>query len=98
MQSIVLKFLNQPAPEGKPAIQAALEGFFQQNAAGIKHNPQETRVAGDRAYELANITEIVTPIPGKAIGELLKYFVILKRQPDGSLKVHLDMDNSNLKE
>ena len=94
----VLMFPNQAAVEGKQAIQAALEDFFKQNAAKITHTPLETQVAGDWAYERGNITETVTPKSGKAIERSLKYLVILKRQPDGSWKIHRDMDNSNLKE
>ena len=94
----ILMFPNQEAIEGKQAIQAALEDFFKQNAARITHTPLETEVAGDWAYERGNITETVTPKSGKAIERSLKYLVILKRQPDGSWKIHRDMDNSNLKE
>jgi uncharacterized protein (TIGR02246 family) len=94
----VLMFPDQPAIEGKQAIQAALEDYFKQNAAKITHTPLETQVAGDWAYERGNITETVTPKSGKTVEKSLKYLVILKRQADGSWKVHLDMDNSNLKE
>lgn len=94
----VLMLPDQPALEGKQAVQAALEDFFKQNAANIKHNPLETQVAGDWAYERGNITETVTPKAGKALVRSLKYLVILKHQPDGTWKIHLDMDNSNLKE
>ncbi len=94
----VLMFPDQPALEGKQAIQAALEDFFKQNAAEIEHTPLETKVADDWAFDRGNITETVTPKAGKPIERSLKYLVILKRQPDGSWKIHRDMDNSNVKE
>ena len=94
----VLSLPDQPALEDKKAVQTALEDFFRQNAAKIKHDPLETQVAGDWAYERGNITETVTPKAGKPIEQSVKYLVILKRQPDGSWKIHRDMDNSNLKE
>lgn len=95
---VVLMLPDRPALEGKQAIQAALEDFFKQNAAKMVHIPLETQVAGDWAYDRGNITETVTPKAGKPIERPVKYLVILKRQPDGSWKIHRDMDNSDLKE
>jgi uncharacterized protein (TIGR02246 family) len=88
---------NQAAIEGRQGIQAMLEAYFKENAAKIAHAPLETQVAGNWAYERGNATVTVTPKSGKPREESIKYLVILKRQPDGFWKLHLDMDNSNLK-
>jgi uncharacterized protein (TIGR02246 family) len=86
---------NQAAIKGRQAIQAMLEAYFKENAAKIAHTPLETQVAGDWAYERGNLTVNVTPKSGKPMEESIKYLVIMKRQPDGSWKLHLDIDNSN---
>lgn len=93
----ILMLPNQAAIEGKQAIQTTLSDYFRENAVKITPTPQETHVAGDWAFERGNIRETVIMNSGKARHRSLKYLVILKRQSDGSWKVHLDMDSSNLK-
>ena len=93
----ILMLPNQAAIEGRQGIQAMLEAYFKENAAKIAHTPLETQVAGDWAFDRGNLTVTVTPKSGKPMEESLKYLVILKRQPDGSWKVHADINNSNLK-
>jgi ketosteroid isomerase-like protein len=43
----VVMLPNQPAVEGRQAIQTMLEMYFKEQAAKIGHTPLETQVAGD---------------------------------------------------
>ena len=87
---------NQPAIEGRPAIQSLFEAIFKANP-GIKTAiaSLETQVAGDWAYDRGNTTTTITPKSGKPIEESAKYLVVLKRLPGGLWKVDRDIDNSN---
>lgn len=87
---------HEPAVEGRQAILASLQAFFQNNTVKPTLTAQETQIAGDWAYERGTFSWTVTPkAGGKPIEDSGKYLVILKRLPDGSWKVHRDMDNSN---
>ena len=83
--------------ESSRVFEARIRAYFKENAAKIAHTPVETQVAGDWAFERGNLTVTVTPKSGKPIEESIKYRVIVKRQPDGTWKVHSDISNSNLK-
>ena len=60
-------------------------------------NNEEVQVAGDWAFSRGTYTLSITP---KAGGEEIfidgKYMTILKRQTDGSWKIHRDIFNSNV--
>ena len=86
---------NQPAVEGRPAIQSLYEAMFKANAVKISITPLETQLAGDWAYERGNATTTITPKSGKPIEESAKYLVVLKRLPGDFWKVYRDIDNSN---
>jgi uncharacterized protein (TIGR02246 family) len=87
---------HEPAVEGKQAIQASLQAFFQNNTARMTLTAQETQIAGDWAYDRGAASMTVTPkAGGKPIADSGKYLTILKRLPGGSWKVHRGMDNSN---
>jgi uncharacterized protein (TIGR02246 family) len=86
---------NQPAVEGRTAIQALYDGMFKANAAKIAINPLETQVAGDWAYDRGTATTTITPKSGKGVEESDKYIVVLKRLPGGLWKVYRDISNSN---
>ena len=83
------------AIEGKQAIQTWYEAFLKENAVKCAITPLETQVAGDWAYVRGNYTSIFTPKSGKSMGVSGKYLDIVKRQPDGSWKIHRGMLNSN---
>ncbi|MFB3777747.1 MAG: SgcJ/EcaC family oxidoreductase [Bryobacteraceae bacterium] len=86
---------NQPAVEGRQAIQASYETMFKEGHASIAFTPLETQVTGDWAYDRGNYSFTLTPKSGKPTEESAKYLVICKRQPDGSWKLHREMSNSN---
>jgi uncharacterized protein (TIGR02246 family) len=86
---------SQAPVEGKQAIQAAYEVLFKGIVGKVAFTPLETQVAGDWAYDRGNYTVTVTPKSGKPTEAPYKYLVIVKRQPDGSWKLHREMSNSN---
>ena len=86
---------NQTAVEGKQAIQGYYAARFKQNLAEIALKVLETRVMGDWAYDRGDSTITVTGKSGKPVEQSSKYLVIVKRQSDGSWKVHRAIDSSN---
>ena len=91
----IVMFANQPAVEGRPAIQSLYEAMFRANAVKIALTPLETHLAGDWAYDRGNATTTITPKSGKPVEEPAKYLVVLKRLPGGLWKVYRDINNSN---
>jgi len=87
---------NQPAVEGRQAIQASNEAAFKEYALKITETPLETQVSGDWAYERGTYTLIVTPKSGAPTEESGKSLAIYKRQPDGSWKAYRTIWNSNI--
>ncbi len=86
---------DQPAAEGRQAIQAAYETLFKESKPKIAFTPLETQVTGDWAYDRGNYTATMTPKSGKPMEMSEKYLVICKLQPDGSWKVFREISNSN---
>ncbi len=86
---------EQPAIEGRQAIQAAYEAMFKGATGKLAFTPLETQVVGDWAYDRGNYTATMTPKPGKPTELSYKYLVIMKRQPDGAWKVYREISNSN---
>lgn len=99
---------NEASAEGKQAIQASYQAMFRQGAAKIALAPRQTEVSGDWAFETGtgSITFTSKAASKKAASrraakktskpvELTsRYVVVLKKQADGSWKVHLDIGNS----
>ncbi len=85
---------DEPAVEGRQAIQAGYEALFKDGTGKIAFSPLETQVAGDWAYDRGNYTATMTPKTGKPMEVSFKYLVIMKRQPDG-WKVYREMSNRN---
>lgn len=87
---------NEAAIEGIQSIQAAYTRPSSRRWRGkIAFSPLETQVAGDWAYERGNYTASMTPKSGKPMEVSYKYFVILKRQPDGAWKLYREISNNN---
>jgi|WetSurMetagenome_2_1015567.scaffolds.fasta_scaffold89913_2 uncharacterized protein (TIGR02246 family) len=90
---------NQETVEGKQAIQASYEAMFKENAGKVAVTlvltPLETQVAGDWAFDRGNATSTITPKSGKPMEQAGKYLVIVKRQADGSWKLHREISNMN---
>jgi uncharacterized protein (TIGR02246 family) len=91
----IVMVANQPAVEGRQAIQSMYEAMFKANTVKVALTPLETQVAGGWAYDRGNATTTVTPKAGKPLEESGKYLVVLKRLPGGLWKVYREIDNSN---
>jgi len=87
--------VNQPAVDGRPAIQSLYEAMFKANAVKVAITSLETQLAGDWAYDRGNATTTITPKSGKPIEESARYLVVLKRLSGGLWKVYREMDKSN---
>ena len=94
---------NEASAEGKQAIQASYQDMFQQGAVKVALTARETEVSGDWAFETGTSSATVTPKTApksaakktdKPFEVVSRYVVVLKKQADGSWKVHLDMGNS----
>ena len=87
---------HHAAVVGKAAIQQYLQELFAQYTANLTITPVDTEISGDLAHEHGTFAMTVTPkAGGNAMTDNGNYLVILKRQADGSWKIHHDMDNSS---
>jgi uncharacterized protein (TIGR02246 family) len=87
---------HEPALEGKAAIEKRMQEVFAQYSPSISITPGETEVHGDVAHEHGTYTIELTPkAGGTAMKDNGKYLVILKREADGTWKIHHDIDNSS---
>lgn len=87
---------HHAAIEGQPAIQQYFEELFAQYTGNITITPGDTEITGDLAHEHGTFSVTVTPkAGGNAMTDNGNYLVILKRQPEGTWKLHHDIDNSS---
>jgi uncharacterized protein (TIGR02246 family) len=81
--------------KGRQKIQQYWQGFFDAGASDAKLRVVEVSSFGDVAYEIGAF-EANLPVPqGGTARTQGKYVVIWKRQPDGSVKLHVDMFSAN---
>jgi ketosteroid isomerase-like protein len=80
---------------GKAANDAANAGLFEQFDIDEHWYPEETRVAGDWAFQRGRFTVAATPKTGGAPSTTTGYFLrIYERQPNGEWRMTRDMFNS----
>ncbi len=89
---------DEPAVVGKDQIRARNGAVLDQFTFNMKNITNlETEESGDLAFARGSFNATLTP---KGSGEPIvvdgKYLTILKRQPDGSWKIHRDAFNSNV--
>jgi uncharacterized protein (TIGR02246 family) len=89
---------GEPPVVGKERIRARNQAVSDRFVFDMRSiDNQELRVAGDWAYARGTYAASLTPRQG---GEPIdidgKYMSILRRQPDGSWKIHRDIFNSNV--
>jgi uncharacterized protein (TIGR02246 family) len=86
---------GSPAIKGRKNIQQYWEGFFKAGASDAKLRVMDVASVGDMAYEIGAFeANLPTPQGGTARSQG-KYVVIWKRQSDGSIKLHVDIFNTN---
>ena len=87
---------QQPAAQGKQAIQQQAQALVDQFSVNISITPVDTQIVNDVAYEHGSYSMSLTP---KAGGDPMQnsgnYIVILKRGADGAWKLHREIGNSN---
>ncbi|KPK83172.1 MAG: hypothetical protein AMS25_00780 [Gemmatimonas sp. SM23_52] len=87
---------DEPAIVGVQAIAAWYRNAYHQVDFEMTHEPLEVDAAGDHIIHRGNATGTMTPEGG---GEPIpldnKYLMVLKKQPDGSLKLWRACFNSN---
>lgn len=90
----VLLPIDESPVVGRDAIAAHIEDFLDQTPGTIEVRPDETRVAGDWAFErgIETIT-LDEDSTGEHMFLTIKYLAILARQPDGTWKVGRYMYN-----
>lgn len=90
----VLLPIDEPAVVGREAIAEHIADFLDQTPGTIAIQPDETRVAGDWAFERGSETiTLEAEATGEHVHLTIKYLAILMRQPDGSWKVGRYMYN-----
>lgn len=86
---------NMEPCEGRPAIQAAMQGLLDMGARSLDIEPIDVRVAGDMTIEYGRYVLGIEPEGAEAVRDVGKYVVAHEAQPDGSTKIVLDIFNSN---
>ena len=82
---------------GKDQLRARNKGVLDKFTVNLSIATDEVGVAGDWAFARGMYTATLTPKEGgPAIPINGKYITILKRQADGSWKIHRDIFNSNV--
>ena len=88
---------GEPPVVGKEEIRARNKAVLDKFTLNIGITNAEVGVAGDWAFARGTYTATLTPKEGgRAIPLSGKYMTILKRQTDGSWKIHRDIFNSNV--
>ncbi len=88
---------GEPPVVGKDQIRARNKGVLDKFTVNLSVTNAEVGVAGDWAFDRGTYTATLTPKGGgRALPIDGKYLTILKRQPDGSWKIHRDIFNSNV--
>ena len=81
---------------GKEALRSWQQGFFDGFSVDMRHEPDETTDFGDIVIHRGRVTGTLTP---KGAGDPLvlnnKYLFVLRKTPDGRLRLWRAMFNSN---
>jgi uncharacterized protein (TIGR02246 family) len=86
---------GSPPIKGRNNIQQFWQSFMDAGAGDAKLRVTEVNSFGDTAYEIGSFeANLPNPQVGTVRGQG-KYVVIWKRQPDGSIRLHVDIFNMN---
>jgi uncharacterized protein (TIGR02246 family) len=84
-----------PQIKGRQNIQQFWQNLFDAGAANASIRAVDVSPIGDAAYEVGT-WEADMPVPGSGTARTVgKYVVIWKRQPDGEIRIVVDIFNSN---
>ena len=88
-------------PAGRPALRGRQEILEHQRTVIAELSPEwrvqpeETLEAGNLVIQRGRYFVRLSPDGGEATNAVGKYLIVLRRQPDGSLKLLWDMDNDD---
>ena len=87
---------EKPAATGRQAIESVFRATFGQFSAKLNIDFDETKIAGDWAFERGSYALTLTPRDGgEPIQESGKYLMILRRDSQGSWKLARDIWNAD---
>jgi ketosteroid isomerase-like protein len=87
---------DQPPVVGKVALRAWSQKFFGDFSVDMTHQPEETTDFGEIVIHRGNVTGTATPKSGgDPIRLNNKYLWVLRKEPDGTLRVWRSIFNSN---
>jgi uncharacterized protein (TIGR02246 family) len=92
------KFLppGMPACNGRPAIQAAMQGLISAGARSLDLETIEARDEGALTVEYGRFTLGLEPPGAPAMTDSGKYIVVYEARGDGTTKILYDIFNSDL--
>ena len=86
---------GSPPIKGRNNIQQFWQSFMDAGAGDVKLRVTEVNSFGDTAYEIGSFEANLPNPQGGTVRGQGKYVVIWKRQPDGSIRLHVDIFNMN---
>jgi ketosteroid isomerase-like protein len=86
---------NGPRIEGRAAMKAVVESYYDAGAETLELHPVDVSEAGDRVIEIGRYVLTIRPPGADSILDNGKYVVVYSRGSDGSLKIATDIWNSD---
>lgn len=87
---------NAPLAEGRKAIEAVIQGYFDAGAQSLELETIVLDDQGDLVVEVGRYTLGLQPPGGDPVTDVGKYLQVFKRQADGSFAITYDCFNSDL--
>ena len=87
---------NAPMAEGPAAIKEVFQAFIDSGANSLELESIEIIEAGDLVIDVGRYVLGIQPAGADAIEDRGKYVDVFRRQSDGSLKIIIDIFNSDL--
>ena len=88
---------DQPSLLGKEALRSWQQEFFGGFSVDMSHKPEETTECGEVVIHRGTVTGTLKP---KGTGDSIllnnKYLFVLRKEPDGTLKIWRAIFNSNV--
>ncbi len=79
---------DRPVGSGREEIEALFAGIFEQGVKKLTLIPDEVSCDGDLAYEIGTAILEVPQSDGSLLFDERRYLTVLKRQSDGSWRMH----------
>lgn len=86
---------GQPSLQGRQVVLEHQRRVIAELSPEWRVEPEETLEAGDLVIQRGRYFVLLRPDEGGATEAVGKYVIVLRRQPDGSLKLLWDIDNDD---